>query len=387
MSYTTMWSYTWDLIEDGTDETIRRLRQDVGLEAISVATSYHTYEMLCCHRPGRKFLWAPESAVYFRPQTALYAETPIKPHLSPLARERDSLREVGDRCLAHGLKLVSWTVCLHNSHLATTYPDHAQSSAFGDVYLHALCPSSPAVRTYMIALARDLTTNYPIAAVELESLNFQGYGQSHYHGKYGLRFGPIESFLLSLCFCRHCSARAQARGIDASRLQESARQTFNQFCETDTPVNQSLDDYVRSQPELDAYVQLRADTVSSFVRELKAAIATPVYYLFMGDYYIGGIRYGEIAGIADRVEILTYTASPDRVRDGIASTLAHGIRPDQIVAGFQAYYPASPDQATLVHTTQAAFDQGVRGFSFYNYGIMPKKNLDWVNAAIEGIRA
>lgn len=386
MTYATMWAYTWDITDDGTDETVRMLKQDVGLDAISVATSYHTYEMFCCHRKGRKFVWAPESAVYFHPHMALYADTPIKPHVSPLAREQDPLREIGDRCLAHGLKLVSWTVCLHNSYLATTYPDHAQSNAFGDVYPNALCASSPAVQAYMTALAADLTTNYPISAVELESLNFQGYGQSHYHTKYGLQFGAIESFLLSLCFCRHCAARAHAQGLDAARLQELARDTLDRFCETDTPINQPLNDYILSQPELDAYVRLRADTVSSLTMDIKTAAAVPLFFLFMGDYHTGGIRYQEVAGIADKVEMLAYTASPDHVRDGITNTLALGIRPDQLNVGLLAYYPGSPDQATLERTTQAALDQGIRGFSFYNYGIMPRKNLGWVKAAVEAIK-
>ena len=174
MSYTTLWAYPWDLSYESTTDTIALLKQEIGLDAISVATSYHTYEMLCPQRKGRKFIWAPEAAVYFQPQQSLYQDTPIKPHISPTIEEQNPLQEIGDACVANGLGLTSWTVCLHSSHLATTYPEHAQANAFGDRLPHAPCPSSPAVRSYMQALVQDLTTNYPISAIELETLNFNG---------------------------------------------------------------------------------------------------------------------------------------------------------------------------------------------------------------------
>lgn len=387
MAYTTLWSYTWDLTYDTVGDTIGMLKNEIGLDAVSVATSYHTYEMLCAHRKGRKFLHAPESAVYFHPRMTMYEETPIKPHVSPLVRERDQLRDIGDACVAHGLSLVSWTVCLHNSYLATNYPDHAQVNAFGDVYSHALCASSPAVRTYMTALVRDLTTGYPVAAVELEGLNFQGYRQGHYHAKIGPEPGPVESCLFSLCFCPHCLVRAHERNIDAEQLRASVCDTLNRFCEHPTPIEQTPAEYVDADEALGAYVRLRADTVASLAREVKQAVSTPVYYLLMGDYYTGGMCYHDIVDIVDRVEILTYSASPEQVSDSIRDIYTYRIRPDQLTVGMQAYAPASPDRKTLLSTTQAALDQDVRGFSFYNYGIMPRKNLDWVKAAVETIRA
>lgn len=386
MTYTTMWAYTWDLTHEDADAAVCTLKEHVGLDAVSVATSYHTFEMLCPHRKGRKFLWATESAVYFHPQLSRYEDTPIKPHVSPMARESDPLRTIGEACERYSLGLTSWTVCLHNSYLAGKHPDHAQVNAFGDVMPHALCASSPAVQQYMIALATDLTANYPVTALELESLNFMGYGQGHYHGKYGLKMGPVESFLFSLCFCDHCLARAHDRNLDAEALRVWTAQTLDRFCETDTPVEEPLDRYVEAQSGLSDYVRLRAETVTAFTLDLVNAVSVPVYYLLMGEYYTGGMDYNAVASVVDRVEILTYTASPDRVKTQIEHTCAHGIEPGRLHAGFQAYAPASPDRETLLCTTRAAVEQGVGGFSFYNYGIMPRKNLDWVKAAVEVIR-
>ena len=60
-------------------------------------------------------------------------------------------------------------------------------------------------------------------------------------------------------------------------------------------------------------------------------------------------------------------------------------RADRVWVGFCVYPPASPDVETLATNVKAATDLGVRAISFYNYGIMPKRNLQWMKAAIEGI--
>ena len=58
---------------------------------------------------------------------------------------------------------------------------------------------------------------------------------------------------------------------------------------------------------------------------------------------------------------------------------------DRVWVGTCAYPPASPTAETLAANVKAVAGLGVRAVSFYNYGIMPKRNLQWVKAAIEGI--
>ncbi|MEE2710001.1 MAG: hypothetical protein VYA69_10435 [Gemmatimonadota bacterium] len=382
MPYTTMWSYTWDLTYESTADTIAMLKQDIGLDAISVATAYHTYEMLCAHREAGKFVRASESAVYFQPEMTLYEDTPIKPHVSPTAVDHDPLREIGDACVAHGLGLTSWTVCLHNSLLAEKYPEHAQVTPFGDVLPHAPCPASPAVQKYMTALVRDLTSNYPITALELETLNYNGYSQGHYHEKSGLPIGPLESFLFSLCFCDHCQAKAETENIDVGELRASVCDKLNRFCEDGEASGQPIEDHVNSSEGMTAFVKMRADAVESLTRMVKGAVDVPVYYLLMGNYYGSGMDYREISKIVNRVEILAYSHDTEQVRNSIRNTCDHGIAPEQIHAGFGAYHPTSPDEATLIATTEAAMEEGVSGFSYYNFGIMPARNLRWVKSAV-----
>ena len=54
MIHTTMWTYPWDVIDEGVDRVIGSLKEEVGLDAISLSTVYHTYDELRTHMPGKK---------------------------------------------------------------------------------------------------------------------------------------------------------------------------------------------------------------------------------------------------------------------------------------------------------------------------------------------
>ena len=216
MTYTTMWSYLWDLEADGIDDSVRRLRGEIGLDAISVATAYHTFEQLRPQRRGGKLLRGEQAALYFQPDPELYGDTAIRPRVAELASKCDPLARLRDAAGREGLDLISWTVCLHNSFLCGQYPDLAQRTAYGDSLGWILCPGCPDVRAYVVALCRDLALNYGVRRIELETCNFGGYGHSHHHVKDGTRLGAVGRYLFSLSFSSGCCAEAEARGIDVT---------------------------------------------------------------------------------------------------------------------------------------------------------------------------
>jgi hypothetical protein len=119
----------------------------------------------------------------------------------------------------HGARLHGWTVFLHNTALGLAHPDVTQQNCFGDRAAPAdLCPSHPDVRAYAEALARSVARQ-GVDSVVAESLHFGYFKHGYHHDRCFAELGPVEEFLLGLCFCVHCRARAAAAGADA----ESAR--------------------------------------------------------------------------------------------------------------------------------------------------------------------
>jgi hypothetical protein len=95
----------------------------------------------------------------------------------------------------------------------------------------------------------------------------------------------------------------------------------------------------------------------------------------MGDRWTAGIVKEEILQHADLVEILAYTADPQGVASSIQAT--HLVDPQALVVGLQAYYPCATNQEMLSAQVKIGQENGVSQFSFYNFGIMPRPNLQW----------
>jgi hypothetical protein len=64
-SYFTMWTYLWDLVDEGIEDGVRLLKNEIGLDAISVATAYHSFQQLRPQQPGKKLLTVRDAALYF----------------------------------------------------------------------------------------------------------------------------------------------------------------------------------------------------------------------------------------------------------------------------------------------------------------------------------
>ena len=123
---------------------------------------------------------------------------------------------------------------------------------------------------------------------------------------------------------------------------------------------------------------MREDLVVSLVEEVREATGVEVSFLLMGDRWGAGIDAGRMAAAADLVEILAYVDTPEKVTQRL-----HALRPtvpdmSRLVVGLQAYYPCAVDAGGLAAQVEAARREGVEQLSYYNYGIMPRPNLEWL---------
>jgi hypothetical protein len=215
--YAGLWMFAWDLADEGLD-TVLGWAADSGLTALQIAGAYHAGWFIHPHNPRHRAYMPEDGCVYFHPTPALYENTVLKPKVATVCAETDWMRAAGERLDRYGLKLVSWTVCAHNTRLGLLHPDCTVQNCFGDRYPHALCPANDDVRTYLTVLCRDLANNLPLHAVQLESPGYMGLVHGHHHERDLTVLTPVERALMDLCFCAHCTARPRSR---ASRSRAS----------------------------------------------------------------------------------------------------------------------------------------------------------------------
>lgn len=377
---TSIWTYPWDMVDGGPRQVAAEIAE-TGLESISLAATYHSFSAVRPRSTGDRLLTVDTSAAYYPCDPTAFTEGPLVPSRSELLTGED-WSDSARAARTAGVGIVAWTLFLHNSYLAGAHSELAQVTCTGDRLVHHLCPRQPHVRSYARSLASDICGSDDVDILECESLSFGGYGHTHFHPKIGLDLGPGGRFLFSLCFCDACEREAAAAGIDIQAVRPRTLAQVEKVFKSGLPIEASPEELIDADPDLQSFARFRDDTVTSLIQEVVNIAGKPVHILAMGDRHTSALDIAAIAETVDAVEYLCYTPDPDRIRSVIETAAAETGSPDRVGVGLQAYPPASPSPQTLKTSVDTVRAAGVDRISFYNYGIMPKQNLDWIRQAL-----
>ena len=385
-----IWTYPWDVQELGLDTLLADVTERAGLNAVSLATSYHAGRFLQPRSAKQKAYFPEDGTVYYQIDPSYWEGSEIQPQMSSIVESGgDMLAALVDLREKTGLKVNCWTVCLHNTRLGMLHPSHVTRNAFGNPNYYNLCPSSPAARDYVVRLVREITTRYRPDMVELESPNFLGFVHEYHHEKDLVGISAEDDFLLALCFCPHCMARAEAAGAPAKAAQAQVAALIEAMCTRAVPERQFPDfpaagiEAFRAYPELLAYLQWRSEPVTSLIGEIKAAAdpASKIVLVDLKDGWLGGVDLEACGALCDGAVLCCYEMTPEQG----AEVLADGRRalgPDKYLGlGLRLYYPEVDGPEILTARAAAGIAAGGEGVNFYNYGLIPAARLDWIKAA------
>ena len=68
----------------------------------------------------------------------------------------------------------------------------------------------------------------------------------------------------------------------------------------------------------------------------------------------------------------------------VEAVLDKGISPQNLVVDLQAHAPYVRRERELAALVERGQEMGIKQFSLYNMGIMPKANLEWLKCCIKG---
>jgi hypothetical protein len=383
-----IYTYSWDLAAEGHDAALGRIA-GAGFTAVNLATSYHAGKFLLPHNPRSRVYFAEDGALYFRPDPTRYGR--IQPRVSRLVDGdgADPLTRLDRERRQHGLDLVAWVVCLHNTWQGEQHPDCTLHNAFGDPYVHSLCPAHPDVQDYIIALLGDIVRHAEIAAVELESPGYMPFVHGFHHEILGVDLDATQRMLLSLSFNPAEMERARAAGIDVERLRQRVATTLTSIWEDERVRDCAERDDVQrllADPDFAAYCTLREHIVTDLVGHMTTAIheANPQtevrLFAPLGVREDTGQPYAGLAAIGDAA-LAGYAQSDDDARQR-ATRLREEMGAKPVYGMVRAIAPDTTDPATIAPRVAAWRDAGVDGIDFYNYGLMTLPMLDAIGAAL-----
>lgn len=382
--YAGLWMYAWDLADEGVDN-VMAWAADSGLTALQIAGAYHAGWFIHPHNPKHRAYMPEDGCIYFHPTQRLYADTVLKPKVASVCAETDWMREAGNRLEKYGLKLVSWTVCAHNTRLGLLHPECTVRNCFGDSYPHALCPANRDVRNYLVALCRDLAENLPMHAIQLESPGYMGLAHGHHHERDLAVLSPFEQNLMDFCFCTSCAHEAEAKQVDIARVRAAVRSTLEAAMshapERPKGHPQSLAEFAAGVPELAAYQTFRKEIEDTLIHEIARAIRPAGAQLFL----LGGYS----PEVADAVDVFNPCIYGQRPAQALASTKAakSGLQPKHLLymglrLGLNSVFSAQD----LTEIVQAVKEGGGDGVMFYNYSESPMTALNWIKPALAAVR-
>jgi hypothetical protein len=163
------YSYSWDFEENGVTNTVSELKS-IGINTVTLASTYHAGKFLR-HKSKKSKIYFPEyGTAYFKSHVSRYGSM------------------------------------VHN--------------AIGDSYIYALCRSAPEGRAYATGLTKDITENYEINGIWIESIGFPPYEQGLHHEMRLVRPNKWLASYLGLCFSTHCVKGAERAGVNQSCFYE-----------------------------------------------------------------------------------------------------------------------------------------------------------------------
>ena len=319
------------------------------------------------------------------------------------------LAELVAACERRGMRVHSWTVFLHNSTLGARYPEACQVNAFGDPYRPNLCPANPEVRAFARALARDVAAR-GVRQVMAESLSYHPLAHGEHHERYFLKFDARVHFLMSLCFCAHCTGWARGRGVDADGLRGWVRRELERFfddraAETDLAALRREQAAAMAGGEMEGLLRAREEVVASLTAEVREEVARagggarfqvmemsgaargyatgrPQGGPVLEYAWDAGVDVGAVGAAADGMEAVEYAFDTGRVRFDVEAYRRVLPPSKPLSLAMRPMLPDADSPENLATKVRLARELDVAWIDFYHYGFARLQSLDWIRHAM-----
>ncbi|MCW5977914.1 MAG: hypothetical protein KIT09_07540 [Bryobacteraceae bacterium] len=383
-----LFAYPWDILE-ATPERFLDHCVALGVTRAHVTVSYHSGKFLLPRNRSVRVYFPEPGALYFQPDAAAWAGGLAQP-VSRLAGS-GWLERLARGAAERSIELSAWAVFFHNSALGAAYPDLAVQNAFGDVYPFALCPSHEAVRDHAAALCRSVAALGIFSGVDLETIGYLGYFHGHHHEVTAIPLGMAEKFLLSLCFCPACRAACGSAGVDAESLAAAVRGLLDRRMQSDDASGgqdeeaEHVATLLVACPALAALIRLRMETVTALVKRLsveagsaKLAAFTSSFVGSPSNIWMEGVSPTDVGELVECFHLLAYAPDVAQVNSELVFFLALTSDPARVNLTLNLGLPLTTSFSQAAAKVEYALRQGVRRFSFFNYGFLGEARLRWI---------
>lgn len=358
-------AYPWDLVGEGVDDLLSRLRGEVGASGICIWAAAKPTSVLRA-RACETRVFRSRGGLYFQPRRYYYDRTRCRPLVSSWSHSGERFARAIDACRRNALDVRFIVSASRAGRLAEHYPEFATRNAYGAESAQSLCLSNSDVRAYLAGVASDLTAQFQSSAVMVT--DFTNTWQEAYDPRLDgtQRLGEAERQLLGTCFCQSCCSRAEAAGINANDVIREVQEMIN------ARLNGGCTDAERgptSGADLHGYLQLQHEHLALLAEEMDEACATRLVIELAGDC---------APALRDRgLGLAAYARRGQDMSEGAAGAV------ELRVPAWLAMDTRAPDFVSSVH---AAAVRGCVAISIDHLGLLPDASLPALKQALRFAR-
>ncbi|MER5865019.1 hypothetical protein [Kitasatospora sp. NPDC002040] len=353
-------AYPWDVLGD---PAFADRVHSTGLDAVTLAVSYHSTRAATPQHPSRRLVDARYAALYRPVRPTAWAGRRLAPLGPDWMAEDDPAGAAIEALTAAGVPVNAWVVLAHNSRLGLLAPESTVVNCYGERYPYALCPSRPEVREHCGTLAVEALRGLPAGALRGVSLESAGQlGASHLgcHEKTDGAYSAAALRALSVCCCTGC--REGWPGLAAAEVTARLRAAV----EREEPLPEPLGAVLLAARQA-ATDRLRREVVAA-VRELLPGV--PVTLHAHPDPWATGPSPGLTPAAPAEVDALLvpcWPTTPDSA-ELVRRAARFGLPVDAYVT---ALPPADP--AALPGHVRRLRAAGAERLSLYHLGLVPAR--------------
>ena len=399
-----LYVYVEDVRGEGLEAVLDRIA-GYGVTGVTVAAAYHRARDVTPH--GRPRVTIRRDGAHFAPPEDLFGDLRLVPPVQDGAEE-EPLAALRLATAERGLALHGWTVFLQNTTLGLANPDVTVRNCFGDRGSPTdLCPSHPDVRLYAVALGRAVA-RLGVDSVVAEGLHFGTFGPGYHNERNFVPLGPMDLFLLGLCFCDFCMRRAADLGVKAEVAREECSRIVGGVLDGDPPAQGEVTRAALTAyagPEVVAYARARSEVVTSLVSEISTAVTdegSKLVYLDATGAYKGytdglpsaglaahdawqlGVDLVALGDLVPSLGVLAYARDAARVADDVIAYRRSTGKDKELRVVLRPGLPDTDSADRLAAKVRAVRAAGADAVDFYAYGLMPYPILDRIPGALSG---
>jgi hypothetical protein len=141
-------------------------------------------------------------------------------------------------------------------------------------------------------------------------------------------------------------------------------------------------------PTVDAYASVREGTLEEFYRELNETVDTDmggfIGMLDVGTSWMHGINLERLREHVDFFSVMSYR---EEAADAVETyeTAAIQTDPTLVRAGVLPGHPLIHDGDNFEAHVAELKARGLEEITFYNYGLLRERNLDWIGEAVAAV--